>query len=108
MAAADTLGKTFSCSSCDFVVEYQYQGRKPPFAKNIMLVEDCYIMKDPFSTSGGFVCVGGICSLCGCSVCMSNDCSLFYTQRFCLKCAGKNMKEFPPELQQEISHRLNS
>lgn len=38
----------------------------------IRLLEDCYIMKDPFSTSGGFICIGGNCSLCGCSVCMSN------------------------------------
>lgn len=28
------------------------------------------------------------------------DCSLFYTRRLCLKCAGKNIKEFPLELQQ--------
>ncbi|BFZ08277.1 hypothetical protein BsWGS_11316 [Bradybaena similaris] len=108
MATKDSDAQTFTCSSCDFTVDYHYKGRKPPFAKNIVLLEDCYIMKDPFSTSGGFICVGGNCSLCGCSVCMSNDCSLFYTRRLCLKCAGKNIKEFPLELQQEISHRINT
>lgn len=29
-------------------------------------------MKDPFSTTGGFITIGGICSVCGINVCMSN------------------------------------
>ena len=36
------------------------------------LLEDCYIMKDPFSTSGGLITVGGTCCQCGSVICMSN------------------------------------
>ncbi|XP_005092263.1 cysteine-rich DPF motif domain-containing protein 1 [Aplysia californica] len=96
----------FSCSYCDFAVDYHYKGRKPPFAKNILMLEDCYVMKDPFSTSGGFISVGGMCSLCARNVCMANTCSLFYTQRFCLNCVADRLEEFPQEIQQEVSQRL--
>ncbi|KAK3743346.1 hypothetical protein RRG08_061282 [Elysia crispata] len=99
------MSKRFTCTSCDFVVDYHFKGRQPPFAKCIMLLEDCYIMKDPFSTSGGFVTVGGSCSLCSKDVCLSADCSLFYTQRFCLTCAHRNQQEFPKQIQEEILHR---
>ncbi|CAL1526634.1 unnamed protein product [Lymnaea stagnalis] len=108
MATTSQPFKQFSCSSCDFVIDYHYKGRKPAFAKCILLHEDCFIMKDPFSTSGGFINVGGMCSLCGRNVCMSNDCSLFYTQRFCLNCAAENIQEFPLELQLEITQKLRT
>ena len=98
----------FSCSTCDFAVDYHYKGRKPPFAKSIMLLEDCFIMKDPFSTSGGYICVGGICSVCSKTVCMSNTCSIFYTRRFCLDCVNHQIHEFPKEIQMELSHRLTA
>ncbi|RUS91510.1 hypothetical protein EGW08_000731, partial [Elysia chlorotica] len=98
----------FNCTACDFVVDYHYKGRQPPFAKCIMLLEDCYIMKDPFSTFGGFVTVGASCSLCCKDVCLSSDCSLFYTQRFCLTCAHQNLQEFPKQIQEvrEKNQRL--
>ncbi|KAH9508022.1 Cysteine-rich DPF motif domain-containing protein 1 [Bulinus truncatus] len=100
--------KVFSCSTCEFTVNFHYKGRKPPFANCILLHEDCYIIKDPFSTSGGFVTVGGMCSMCGKDVCMSTHCSLFYTQRFCFRCALNNLHEFPHELQLEIMQRMES
>ncbi|GFO06411.1 cysteine-rich dpf motif domain-containing protein 1 [Plakobranchus ocellatus] len=101
------MEKRFICGRCDFTAGYHYKGRQPPFANSIMLLEDCYIMKDPFSTFGGFITIGGNCSLCFKDVCVSADCSLFYTQRFCLKCAYLNLKEFPKTLQQEILSRTN-
>uniref|UniRef100_A0A2C9KLZ3 Cysteine-rich DPF motif domain-containing protein 1 n=1 Tax=Biomphalaria glabrata TaxID=6526 RepID=A0A2C9KLZ3_BIOGL len=100
--------RLFSCTTCDFTVDYHYKGRKPPFANCILLHEECYVLKDPFSSSGGFVTVGGLCSMCNRDVCLSNGCSLFYTQRFCTNCSVKHIQEFPHELQQEIMHKLKS
>lgn len=28
--------QTFACSLCDFVADFHYKGKKPPFAKHIM------------------------------------------------------------------------
>ncbi|XP_059179500.1 cysteine-rich DPF motif domain-containing protein 1-like [Physella acuta] len=100
--------KSFVCSLCDISFDYHYKGRKPPFAKCILLLEDCFVLKDPFSTSGGFINVGGMCSLCGKNVCLSNECSLFYVQRFCLNCAHINLQEFPMELQREITEKMKA
>jgi len=108
VAGKETEKREFKCLFCDFVVEYHYFGQKPPFTKDILLLEDCYIMKDPFSTSGGFICVGGSCSLCRLNVCMSATCSMFYTKRFCLKCITENIEEFPSEIKQEVFQKMNN
>ncbi|XP_025108691.1 cysteine-rich DPF motif domain-containing protein 1-like [Pomacea canaliculata] len=105
VSSAAEKSKQFTCKLCDFSIEYHYFGTKPPFAKAVVLLEECYIMKDPFSTTGGFITIGGICSVCGINVCMSNDCSLFYTRRFCIPCVLKHVKEFPKEIQQEVERK---
>ncbi|XP_076469432.1 cysteine-rich DPF motif domain-containing protein 1-like [Babylonia areolata] len=111
MAAATKVEKSpedkkqFTCSLCKFQIEYHYHGNKPPFAKALTLLEECYVMKDPFSTSGGLITLGSTCSLCHSVVCMSPDCSLFYSKRFCLPCVVRHLEEFPAEIQEEVSRK---
>ncbi|XP_052059916.1 cysteine-rich DPF motif domain-containing protein 1-like [Mytilus californianus] len=97
--------KRFVCHSCKFSSAYHYYGTKPNFAKNIILMEDSYLCKDPFSTEGGFITLGSHCSMCQLSVCCSMECSLFYTKRFCIDCVKSKIGKFPQEIQQEISRK---
>ncbi|XP_052781573.1 cysteine-rich DPF motif domain-containing protein 1-like [Mya arenaria] len=97
--------KEFLCSICSLKVNYDFFGTKPPFAKSILLMEDSYVMKDPFTSEIGIISLGSHCSLCTKSVCASQDCSIFYTKRFCMSCVNANLEEFPFEIQQEIKNR---
>ena len=38
---------------------------------NFRLLEDAYVMKDPFSSEGGIITLGSHCSLCEKAVCLS-------------------------------------
>ncbi|XP_064606507.1 cysteine-rich DPF motif domain-containing protein 1-like [Liolophura sinensis] len=98
--------KEFTCSNCMFSVKYNYFGTKPPFAKAVVLMEEAYVMKDPFSTDFGLIVIGSNCSLCLNPVCGSQSCSVFYTKRFCLACAANKLEEFPSQIQQEVSKNL--
>lgn len=97
----DFIG-TWKCYCCDLEEHYNYKGNKPPFAKHLSFLEDCYIMKDPFSPpgKGEILLLGGDCSVCEKSVCM--ECSFYYTKRFCKDCALKNIKNFPPKFKNKI------
>ncbi|XP_052266416.1 cysteine-rich DPF motif domain-containing protein 1-like [Dreissena polymorpha] len=97
--------KEFLCSNCGLKVKYDYFGTKPPFAKSLLLMEDTFVMKDPFSSEVGIITLGSHCSLCQKSVCASQDCSIFYTKRFCMKCVHDNIEEFPNEIYQELKNR---
>ena len=33
------------------------------------------------------------------------DCSLFYTRRFCLACVSQNQSQLPPQIQVELSKK---
>ncbi|XP_021372041.1 cysteine-rich DPF motif domain-containing protein 1-like isoform X1 [Mizuhopecten yessoensis] len=94
--------KTFICKQCDFSSNFQYFGSKPPFLKSILLLEEAYIKKDPFSSDCGIITLGSHCHHCKLSVCCSTSCSIFYTKRFCLDCVEKNINELPMEIRQEI------
>ncbi|XP_048743486.2 cysteine-rich DPF motif domain-containing protein 1-like isoform X1 [Ostrea edulis] len=88
----------FVCQNCRFSVPYDYFGRRPPFSKSFVLMEEAFVMKDPFSADGGMITLGSNCSSCGAIVCLSQDCSLFYTKRFCLPCVKRNLRDFPSEI----------
>ncbi|XP_076362599.1 cysteine-rich DPF motif domain-containing protein 1 isoform X2 [Tachypleus tridentatus] len=62
-------------------------------------LEDVYIAKDPFSPTGEgiFLFLGGHCSLCKNVVCQAEECSIFFSKRFCLSCAEDNSSQFLPE-----------
>ncbi|NXW70140.1 CDPF1 protein, partial [Hirundo rustica] len=68
------------------------------------LLEEAYIMKDPF-TPDKFLIAGSHCSLCSRAVCIATDRSLFYSKSFCLPCVKENLKFFPLEIQEDMDKR---
>ncbi|XP_065685423.2 cysteine-rich DPF motif domain-containing protein 1 isoform X1 [Patagioenas fasciata] len=103
-AAQPTGG--FTCQLCDLTAPYTYYGQKPPNTRSIVLLEECYVMKDPFTPDKDkFLILGSHCSLCNRSVCVGTECSLFYSKRFCLPCVNENIKAFPLEIQEDIDKR---
>lgn len=98
-------GGIVSCSYCNFEEQYHYKGKKPPFARSFVFLEEGYIIKDPFSPPDKRQCllIAGDCSMCGKAVCCSSDCSLFYVKRYCVLCARKNSAYFPPQVINKIT-----
>mmetsp|Transcript_7584 Transcript_7584/g.15413 ORF Transcript_7584/g.15413 Transcript_7584/m.15413 type:complete len:178 (-) Transcript_7584:165-698(-) len=92
----------FTCTVCEIEINYDYQGRKPPYARNISFLEDGYFRRDPFSVDPHPLFLGGLCSVCGVPVCAALTCSFFYAKRFCLPCGSDNIVAFPVEIQQDI------
>ncbi|XP_026535020.1 cysteine-rich DPF motif domain-containing protein 1 [Notechis scutatus] len=62
---------TFECELCGLTAPYSYYGHKPPNAYSVTLLEDCYVMKDPFSPDKDrFLILGAQCSVCHKRVCV--------------------------------------
>ncbi|XP_004560866.1 cysteine-rich DPF motif domain-containing protein 1 [Maylandia zebra] len=108
-AASDNPQKTFTCQLCSLTSPFTYYGQKPPNTRAIVLLEECFITKDPFSPDREkFLVLGSICSLCGTCVCVGSDCSLFYTKRFCVPCVNKHLDQFPHQIQVELAKKKQS
>jgi len=96
----------FQCSLCGLCEMCHYFGSKPPFVKKCLeFREDCYVMLDPFSPynpkkANNFLVLGAECSSCNSTVCV--ECSIFFTKRFCIKCAQYDINEFPQDVQSRI------
>lgn len=101
MEEANHIAKEkFQCSYCTLNENYVYYGRQPPFNSKIKFKEECYIMKDPFSPSKyNFLVLGSKCSICSKVVCHNQDCSLFFSKRFCFSCVRDHLSDFPKEIQ---------
>lgn len=96
----------FECQLCSLTAPYSYIGQKPPDTQSVIILEESYIMKDPFTIDRDrFLILGSRCSLCGRQVCVGPDCSLFYSKRFCLPCVRENIDAFPQEIQQDLEKR---
>ncbi|XP_055568543.1 cysteine-rich DPF motif domain-containing protein 1 isoform X1 [Falco cherrug] len=96
----------FTCQLCGLTAPYIYYGQKPPNTRSIVLLEESYVMKDPFTPDKDkFLILGSHCSLCSRSVCVGTECSLFYSKRFCLPCVNENLKAFPLEIQEDMDKR---
>lgn len=96
----------FKCQLCALTAPYSYQGRQPPDSQSVVLLEESYVMRDPFTPDKGrFLVVGSRCSMCGRLVCVGPECSLFYSKRFCLPCVQDNVDAFPQEIQQDLEKR---
>lgn len=111
--AADTSESTaekltFTCASCGFECNYEYFGKKPPFSKSVVLLEDAFVLRDPFSPNAGHLTLGGRCCLCTRHICISQTCSIFYTERFCISCVQKNKEEFPDEILKDLQKKDSS
>ncbi|NWQ64386.1 CDPF1 protein, partial [Neopipo cinnamomea] len=90
----------FKCQLCGLTAPYVYHWPKPPNSHSIVLLEEAYVMKDPFILDKDkFLILGSCCSLCSRSVCVGAECSLSYSKRFCLPCVKENIKAFPLEIQ---------
>nr|XP_027810447.1 cysteine-rich DPF motif domain-containing protein 1 isoform X6 [Marmota flaviventris] len=75
----------FKCQLCSVTAPYSYVGQKPPNTQAVVLLEESYVMKDPF-TSGTdrFLVLGSRCSLCS---------------------RLDNISAFPREIQQDVEKR---
>ncbi len=93
--------REFRCGRCGEIYPYDYFGRSPGFCQSIVFFEDCYVMRDPFSEARVPLMLGANCSVCEALVCVG--CSIYFARRFCLTCSGKKIKDFPPQLQEEIA-----
>ncbi|XP_075066435.1 cysteine-rich DPF motif domain-containing protein 1 isoform X1 [Mixophyes fleayi] len=61
----------FECQLCKLSVPYTYFGQKPPNMKSVILLEECYIMMDPFTPDKEkFLILGSQCSVCKKVVCV--------------------------------------
>lgn len=97
----------FKCQLCGLTAPYTYYGQKPPNTRSIVILEDSYVMKDPFTPDKEkFLILGSLCSLCRRTVCVGAECSLFYTKRFCLPCVNENLQAFPLEIQEDMDKRM--
>ncbi|NXM70888.1 CDPF1 protein, partial [Serilophus lunatus] len=108
MAAPTEVQPTgeFECQLCGLTAPYTYYGLKPPNSRAVVLLEEAYVMKDPFTPDKDrFLILGSHCSLCSRAVCVRTECSLFYSKRFCLPCVKANLKAFPLEIQEDMDRR---
>lgn len=97
--------ETFSCEACGLSAKFDYYGKQPPFVHHFSVTEDAYIMKDPFVDGKRCIILGAHCSMCNKSVCVSNDCSIFYSKRLCATCVEKHLYDLPKEIQKEIAKK---
>ncbi|XP_076200720.1 cysteine-rich DPF motif domain-containing protein 1 isoform X4 [Aptenodytes patagonicus] len=66
----------FKCQLCGLTAPYTYYGQKPPNTRSIVLLEESYVMKDPFTPDKDkFLILGSHCSLCSRSVCVGTGVS---------------------------------
>ncbi|KAM5336576.1 cysteine-rich DPF motif domain-containing protein 1 isoform 4-T6 [Glossophaga mutica] len=123
----------FECQLCSLTAPYSYVGQKPPNTQSIILLEESFVTKDPFTPDKDrFLILGSRCSICGRLVCVGpattllwrcdpgstwgrrclgdsrqglQECSLFYSKRFCLPCVQENIHAFPQEIRQDLGKR---
>ncbi|CAF1635761.1 unnamed protein product [Didymodactylos carnosus] len=119
----DRYDKQYNVPSPPPTTDEKFRKKKTVPGCSILLLESVYLLNDPFiqkrriggissttnqsqSTSHSSVIIGSKCFLCQRDVCVSSDCSTFYTKRFCLECIANNQEEFPKELLQELKIKL--
>lgn len=104
----ETKKLKFKCYLCNLEETYDYKGNNPPFAKHIVMSEDCYMIEDPFQPPGNaeFLTLGSDCSVCEKPVCKSNECSFYYCRTYCLECVKLNIKTFPNNVQIKVNKLL--
>ncbi|KAG7454789.1 hypothetical protein MATL_G00263580 [Megalops atlanticus] len=104
-AVSGSVG-SFTCELCGLSAPFSYYGQKPPNTRAIVLMEECFVMKDPFCPEKEkFLVLGSNCSLCHKTVCVGAECSLFYTKRFCLQCVREHVEHFPRQIQTELGKK---
>uniref|UniRef100_H2ZQU6 Cysteine-rich DPF motif domain-containing protein 1 n=1 Tax=Ciona savignyi TaxID=51511 RepID=H2ZQU6_CIOSA len=100
----------FTCDVCEVTFSYKFHGRylDDLGIKDIELLEEAFVILDPFVPTKDFLVLGGHCSVCNAVVCVDRNCSLFYCRRFCRRCALSNSQEFPTAITKELKYCYNS
>ncbi|XP_043297158.1 cysteine-rich DPF motif domain-containing protein 1 isoform X4 [Cervus canadensis] len=61
----------FKCQLCALTAPYSYKGQQPPDSQSVVLLEESYVLRDPFTPDKGrFLVVGSRCSMCSRLVCV--------------------------------------
>ncbi|KZC06256.1 UPF0595 protein C22orf40 like protein [Dufourea novaeangliae] len=104
----ESTSGVFTCSYCSLQERFDFKGVKPPFARQITYLEECYVMKDPFSipNKGEVLVLGADCSVCNKPVCLG--CSIYFGKRFCSKCASNNIHYLPSQLHTKVKNLIKS
>nr|XP_008195524.1 PREDICTED: cysteine-rich DPF motif domain-containing protein 1 [Tribolium castaneum] len=95
----------FHCEICALHERYDYFGNSPPFVRHYRLLENAYVIEDPFvpPKQNEFIILGSHCVKCGKSVCKDINCSFYYDGTHCIHCAKSSIDSFPPNVQQKIN-----
>uniref|UniRef100_A0A8C0G610 Cysteine-rich DPF motif domain-containing protein 1 n=1 Tax=Chelonoidis abingdonii TaxID=106734 RepID=A0A8C0G610_CHEAB len=79
----------FECQLCGLTAPYSYYGQKPPNTHSVVLLEECYVMKDPFvPDKDKFLILGSQCSLCNRRVCAGTVSNVIHGAFFCFFSPG--------------------
>lgn len=99
----------FECSSCVFRTIYEYFGREPPKFKGYKLLENAYVIENPFipPKQNNFIVIGAHCVKCEKTVCKDDSCSFYYVGTYCLECAKKEASKFPSVVQEKFNKILS-
>ena len=83
----DAKSRRFLCVLCGFESHVSYFGRKPPFTRSVVYLEDAFVIRNPgLGDPNRPLCLGSHCVVCERVVCAASRCSLFYTKRICTSC----------------------
>lgn len=93
----------FQCQQCGNEYKYEKHAKFKKESLQFYMLEHVYYIKDPFEDKSQLpIVLGGDCSLCGGTVCVSPKCSIFYTKRYCFSCVQENINSFPVEVCKEM------
>lgn len=104
----------FQCTICNMLEMVNYYGKTPPFVYGLKLLEDSFVLRDPFQPppfrwkpkAEYFIIMGAKCAVCENVVCKGPECSFYYTCSYCLACAKKYINSFPLEAQAKLRKQL--
>ncbi|ELK07908.1 hypothetical protein PAL_GLEAN10007133 [Pteropus alecto] len=88
----------FECQLCALTAPYSYVGQKPPNTQSVIP------MPSAWRGAGLWERLHGALWHSARSV-FFQECSLFYSKRFCLPCVQENIAAFPQEIRQDLQKR---
>lgn len=102
--------KYFECSTCNLRVQFEYFGKNPPWYKNFRILEEAYVIEDPFSPPkrNKIIILGSHCIKCNKIVCKDTTCSIYFEGTYCIKCAKTNIDSFPSSLKRKLEKTVNT
>lgn len=97
--------KYFECSTCVLRVQFEYFGKDPPWYKHFHLLEEAYVIEDPFSPPKRrkIIILGAHCVKCNRIVCKDTTCSVYFEGTYCVNCAKTNIDLFPDSVRGKLN-----